>query len=273
VRKILIGSTLLAGLLAGPALAADIVPRPLPPPPVRVAIFTWTGFYIGGNVGAHWGTDKLTTAPDPVGWTAAAANELNDRSAVSLHPKGVIGGIQGGFNWQINSIVLGFEADANWTGGSASRTLPFTGAVNIANGDIMTDATKETFLSTVRGRLGVAVGDVLVYGTGGLAVGTLKVGDTFCFCWAAPPTLAAVAATSTRTGWTAGGGLEWRMWGGWTMKAEYLHVSLGTLSTSIPSCAACGRGFDITVNHKYSDDIARVGINYLFGGGPVVAGY
>jgi outer membrane immunogenic protein len=142
--------------------------------------------------------------------------------------------------------------------------VTFPGALVINPADIATNSTKETFLATVRGRLGWTAGNALIYGTGGLAIGTVNTNDTFCSfgCPAGTPAdLASVSGNTTRTGWTGGGGVEYHLMGNWSAKVEYLYVNLGTFSTSIPSCAACAAGSDITVSHKFTDNIARIGLN------------
>ena len=273
MRKLLLGAIAVGALSAGPALAADIAPAPPPAPtytkaPPPPPLFTWTGFYVGANVGGHWDNDDLTFAADPIGWGAAAAAELDSRAAVSLQPSGVIGGIQGGFNWQLSNIVLGIEADASWQSGSAARSLTFTGAVNFNPADVMTNSTKATFLATVRPRLGIAFDRVLVYATGGVAFGTVETNDTMC-TFGCPAGVAgdfaAVSASTTQTGWVAGGGAQFAFSNYLSLRAEYLYVDLGTFSTTIPVCANCAPSSEIVVNHHYTENIARIGFDWRFG--------
>jgi outer membrane immunogenic protein len=73
--------------------------------------------------------------------------------------------------------------------------------------------------------------------------------------------------TKTRVGWTAGGGLEYAFLDNWSAKVEFLHVDLGgTFDTGIPCLVGCVVATDIIVHHRYTDNIARVGLNYRFGG-------
>ena len=84
------------------------------------------------------------------------------------------------------------------------------------------------------------------------------------------------SATATRIGWVAGGGFEYAFADNWSAKVEALHVDLGgTYDAGIPCAAGCaaGAGTDIVVHHKYTDNIARFGINYRLGATPVVAKY
>jgi outer membrane immunogenic protein len=130
--------------LAAPALAADIPGRRAPQQQQFYAppAFTWTGFYVGGNVGGIWG--KFTDA----------GSFINSKT-------GVTAGGTVGYNYQIGQIVVGLEGDYNYSGLGGRG---FTFGVNQARGDL-------TSFGTIRGRLGVAFDRALIYATGGYAVG------------------------------------------------------------------------------------------------------
>jgi outer membrane immunogenic protein len=271
MRQFFLGSIALVALIVSPVLAADLPARPVYKAPPVVVAHSWTGWYVGANVGGHWGRDSFTVSADPIGWFVPAGNAfINSFFPTTLKPQGIIGGMQTGYNWQINSVLLGFEADANWLGGSTSRVLVNTVTGLIAMGDFMANSTNATFLSTVRARLGVTFDRALFYVTGGLAIGTIKTTDSFGFV--SGTIVAATNNTTTRAGGTVGGGFEYAFTDNWSAKVEYLYVNLGSFDTSIPSCLGCNPGSDITVHRKYFDNIARVGLNYKFGG-PVVAKY
>jgi outer membrane immunogenic protein len=132
------------------ALAADL--RPPPPPPVKAApppvYFSWTGCYLGANVGYHWGSDKITTTT--TGPVPADNAFIDSVTPTTLKPAGALGGVQGGCNYQASAFVIGIEADADWVGGTASRSLVFgPNAVGVNPADFITDATKATFPATV----------------------------------------------------------------------------------------------------------------------------
>ncbi len=250
-----------------PAVAADISGPPLYKAAVP-APWSWTGFYLGANVGGHQGTDSITSTTDPSGWTPVGAASIDGSSPTSLHPRGVIAGLQAGYNLQINSIVLGLEGDMTWPFGTTMRTLTLNGlpAANglpgFENGDFMQNSTKLQFLATVRPRLGVTFDHLLLYVTGGLAVGTLQTTDSFAAINGS--SLATVSSSSSRTGWTGGGGAEYALTRNWSIKGEYLRVDLGTDTALIPTCPACVPGTDIIIKHKYTDDIVRFGANFKF---------
>jgi outer membrane immunogenic protein len=266
MHRIIAASLAVAGLSVGlgtAASAADLGPGPAPvytKAPV-MAPWSWTGFYIGGNAGGSWGKDKITSTSDPLGWTSAGAAAIDGASPTSLKPQGFLGGGQIGYNWQFNSFVFGLEADADWVGAN-NVTRSVTGFSVINSADVMTNQSQQTFLATVRPRLGVAFDHALLYGTGGLAIGTLKTNDSFGSF--GNTSIAGISTSTTRTGWTAGAGLEWAFNRNWSAKVEYLHVDLGSSSDTIPSCIGCATGSDITINHKFTEEVARVGVNYLF---------
>lgn len=215
----------------------------------------WSGFYVGGNLGYHWGKDDITSSANPAGWNNLAAF-IDSTYPTALSPTGLMGGAQGGMNWQSSNLVFGIEADANWMGGNADRSFLYT---NTLAGHVLINSTKSTFLGTLRPRLGIAVNRILFFGTGGLAIGTLKTNDTLIV---PAGNVFTASGTKTRLGWTIGGGLEYALANSWSTKVEYSFVDLGSFDTSIPSCTPCNPGSDIAVHHKYRENIFRAGINY-----------
>ena len=94
-------------------------------------------------------------------------------SSTSLKPRGVLAGLQAGYNWQIDKVLVGIEFDGNWMDGTASRTLTNFGPP-LNRGDVLTTDVNSEFLTTIRPRLGVVFDRFLVYVTGGLAFATIK---------------------------------------------------------------------------------------------------
>jgi outer membrane immunogenic protein len=139
---------------------------------------------------------------------------------------------------------------------------------------------KITNFGTARARGGAIVNDSLWYVTGGAAWGTVK--DTYVAQGSANPTIFRGALqpgpflagggtfSHTRTGWTVGGGVETKLFRGWTAKLEYLHVDLGgrTETFAVPINAAFGAAFNtggsagVTTRTKVTDNVIRVGLNY-----------
>ena len=226
MKKLLAGCFAAGALVAAQgAVAADLSVAPLykAPPAEVVQAYNWTGFYIGANGGGGWGHS----------WWR------DDSTGVDV--SGGLAGGTAGYNWQIGSTVVGLEGDIDWANlhGSNTSTLCPDGC-----------STSDSWLSTVRGRVGYAFGGILPYVTGGLAVGDIR---------AAAPGFP--GATSTNAGWTVGGGLEVALPGNWTAKAEYLRVDLGSFN--------CGTACGGTPNDNVSmhDNVVRAGVNYRFGWG------
>lgn len=222
----------------------------------------WTGPYIGANLGGHFGHDDISTTTTAGNFaTPAFGPALDAATPVSLKNSGVLGGIQIGYNWQSGRAVLGLEADANWLGGSASRNVTFGPLGGTAAGTFITNSSRISFLSTLRPRLGWAFGHSLVYGTAGLAIGSIKTRDTLGF----PANFYDdTSSTDTRAGWTVGGGAEVAIASNWTAKIEYLYVDFGTHNISLLcGTGACPGGpVDSVVHHDITDNIIRFGLNY-----------
>ena len=201
--------------LASAASAADMPVYLKAPPPV----WSWTGFYLGGNVGYSWGKSATTVSFLDVSGSVIAS----DTHTFDLN--GVIGGGQVGYNWQKGSWVLGLETDIQASGQKGSSDFVCPTGICKATGPVTeTLDQKLDWFGTVRGRLGFTVTPtVLLYGTGGLAYGDIKTDGTI-----SDPT---TFSTSTiKAGWTAGAGIEARIAGNWTAKLEYLYMDLGNVS-------------------------------------------
>src|ERR1700761_5932163 len=218
MKRILFGVASIASMLATGALAADL---PLKAPPLPVAVFNWTGFYVGGNIGYSWGrssdTSTVTNGPGTIFVTSGGSTNLD----------GIVGGGQIGYNWQMANWVWGLEADIQGTDEKGSRSFVCRAAVclppaALALPDInATLSQKIDWFGTVRGRAGIlAAPQVLLYATGGLAYGEGKKNETGGL-------LNAFSTSTTNVGWTVGAGVEGVIGGGWTAKLEYLYVDLG----------------------------------------------
>jgi outer membrane immunogenic protein len=220
------GLVALVGTL-GPLAAADMT-RPVYRAPQQVYVapppYNWTGAYVGANAGYGWGSAN---------WSALGSNfDVNG---------GLVGG-QLGYNWQFGQFVYGIEGDIDWTdikGNSAANG--FAGCF----GNVCTTANH--FLSTVRGRAGVAIDRWMPYVTGGLAVGNIETTTPFT-----------TGVNQTNAGWTIGAGLEYAIAPNWSAKAEYLYVDLGNTSCGFSCGFPAGNTVDFTTN------IIRGGVNYHF---------
>ena len=258
-------TTVAFGLLALPAMAADMSPAPIYRAPVAVPIvpvFAWTGCYVGGTVGGASvrSTDTWSANPDPAGFGPVFAAGISSGATGTINASGFAGGVEGGCNYQVSPFfVVGVEADWEGTSLSGSRT----GSVNVP-GFVGPDGFNQSFnshwLSTVRGRAGYAAGPWLFYATAGLAIANVSFADSISFPGSGGNS---VSGSTTATGWTVGGGIEWMFAPSWTVKAEYLYAQLpGTNSNSANSVFPAA-----TIVHTHGDvqeSIGRIGVNYKF---------
>jgi outer membrane immunogenic protein len=190
---------------------------------------------------------------------------IDSITAVKLRPQGFIGGGQAGCNYQTGVFVTGLEVDGAWMTGSDSRRVVVGPNPTTLNPDnYIANKTKNSYLATVRARIGGAFDQVLVYATGGAAFGGLRTTDTLAtFGGAAVST---VHTTEDRIGWTAGAGVEYAFAANWTVRGEYLYVDLGKFDVSIPCLNSClASPTDMIVHHRYTDHVVRFGLNYRFG--------
>jgi outer membrane immunogenic protein len=243
-----------------PAGAADLpVWKPGPAPFVVPPIFNWTGCYVGIEGGGNWGrSEQVARAGAFAGSTITGGFDL----------RGGIAGGTVGCNYQLgSSFVIGIENDISWTDkkGSAVDQAPFNPAA--------LSSTREKWIDTLRGRLGMNFDRVLLYGTGGAAfAGTDVVVSN--------PAFGSISDSRSRTGWVAGVGGEWAAWTGpWgavTFKLEYLHADFGGQLYINPSVVTVAGGTVVTRDVRLTDDMVRVGMNLKFDWGwqsPVVAKY
>jgi outer membrane immunogenic protein len=222
---------ILVTLLSCSAMAADLS-RGAPvhtKAPTMAPGHNWTGIYIGINGGGGWGTSRF----DFPRFGTTTGNFSTSG--------GLVGGTFG-VNWQTSNVVFGLEGDGDWANIRGSSACPIA---------TFTCTTSDTWLATARVRLGIAANEWLLYITGGVAFGDVQLGVT------GPVNFSGQSVN--RAGWTAGGGAEYGFAPGWSLKAEYMHVDLGTSSCTIPNCSA----FSAAVA-PFRTEIVRAGLNYRF---------
>ena len=239
------GSALFTGIATAGAADMAVKARPMAAPPPA---FSWTGFYIGANIGGAWtpeqrqlrfwtavpglyrpGAERRDTRPSfPGNWPRLTGNG---------NSSGVIGGGQIGYNWQVNQFVLGVEADLVGTdlkgsSGSATRTFGPPLILATVTQTVTVDFGHIDWMASFRGRLGFAADRALFYVTGGAAVAEIGGSTTTVVN---SPTIAIPAGTftasnggsTTRWGWTVGGGIEW----------AFTRTGAWPASTAIPTSA------------------------------------
>ncbi len=288
----------LVALVSSSAFAADMpLKAPAAPPPPA---WTWTGFYVGGNIGYGGGNEHgnwSVFAPDIAGGTicSPAGSAFCPAASEANRFKGALGGVQAGYNWQFGDYLGGIEADFQYSGqsgsGPISTTFGLPGAVpGIVSGN---SSERLEWFGTLRGRLGVMVDRWLVYGTGGLAYGQIKIqgaanatgvplgGADLINCLTpsgCPFTpLASWSDSQTKIGWAAGAGVERYIDAHWSVKVEYLFVDLGSVGATfatLPNCYGNGNGGGATCTNNVAgtgifrttvnDSMVRLGANYHF---------
>lgn len=236
---------------------------------------TWAGLYIGGNVGYGWGNGDVADvgASGPVGAGIAALFLSAVNGAFDPKPKGVIGGAQIGYNWQMGSLVTGLEADFQGSGikGSFNRSTLIVRGDGGIDGSALSIDEKLSWFGTVRGRFGATVTpNLLLYGTAGLAYGRVNNSATtraFDNDPASPvPVDYSANVGKVKAGWAAGAGAEWMFANNWSAKVEYLHIDLGNVSmtnTAALSFPSLG-GSSVNYTWKTQENIVRAGVNYHF---------
>ena len=263
MKNLLAAGAALAALIGTPALAADMALKAPPPPPPPV--FSWTGFYVGGNAGAEWTRSNFTSFLDPTGgfFTTASYAFINSIGNGSAHRTGFIGGGQAGYNWQTGNIVIGLEGDIDWL--SASATFNAAGLTPGGSNVTLSNSLAPKWLATVRPRVGVAVNQLLLYATGGLAVLNSTYTQAFTNVTGGVPGGGGSSTNTTKAGWVVGGGAEYAFTHNWSVKAEYLYNKFSGVSTAgvvVPGPGDTPIAFTGTASR--SIQIARAGLNYHF---------
>lgn len=252
MKNILLG-TIALGLASASAFAADLPSRAAPAALAPAPVFTWTGFYVGASVGA------VGLTSDVKGW-----NDVDNGYDVKGTGGGALAGVGFGYNYQMGNIVLGVEADLSGVMGAVEKSgygpIGTYGDSNLGH-----IGSKMTVFGTVRGRVGVAFDRTLVYATGGLAVANYR--HTYQNEY---DTSYYLSSGATRTGWVVGVGIEQALSASLSLKLDALYADFGTKKFTAPD--------NDVVNIQHFKDtalVARVGLNYRFGGSaaPVVARY
>ena len=259
IRNFLMSTVALVAI-SGTAFAADLPSRRAPPVfvPPPIPVFSWTGFYVGGQVGYGFGKDSATQ----VGITG---NTVNYQTGT---PSGIVGGAHVGYNFSTQSLpvfgsalggltgaggVIGLEGDVN--GSDYRGTQRFGGPVALFNQD------KMQISGSVRGRLGVAYDRALFYVTGGAAFASFQ--DNYAIGG-----LPGQSLTHSRVGYTVGGGIEYAITTMWSLRAEYRYSDYGRyVDLNAPA--------PFNTIHHQEVQTAQVGFSYKFDTplAPVVARY
>jgi outer membrane immunogenic protein len=250
------------------SLAADI-PLPVKAPVIApVALYNWTGFYVGGNAGYSWGRARTTQTDSTTSTSTTECFRDSTSAAITgalstvicapnttitfpivtgpttttattsgrANVDGFIGGLQAGYNYQVDrSWLFGFEADFQYSGERGGQS-DCSVAGCPAGSAFGSSSHRLKWFGTARGRVGLLPTDrVLLYATGGLVYGQI---DSDYVSGINGVTLLAGRTSTWRAGWTVGGGVEGAISDRWTVKAEYLYADYGSFGANLGTGAA-----------------------------------
>jgi outer membrane immunogenic protein len=246
MKRILLTTAALGVLgLGSPALGADLPmysKAPVAPP-----VYDWTGFYVGGFGGYGFGNHNLVFPPGP--------NNGFANFDANWESHGGFGGGEIGYNWQSGELLFGIEAD----GVGANINGTDNSAIG-QNGFAQIDSNKLKWVASLRARGGITVDRLLLFFDGGWAVGDVDHTDI-------NPGVGVDKFSNHRNGLAAGGGLAYAITNNLIGKVEYRYYDLGTYHRTAPTDGVAA----YNVSNTYSTVL--LGLDYKFGGSPVVAKY
>jgi outer membrane immunogenic protein len=257
-------ASLCAFVLTGSAAFAADFGYPPPPAYLPPPLFTWSGIFVGGQLGYVWAAGAFNESGfDPL--TGAVIN-----GTINGTPSGVIGGAHIGYQYQFNQLVLGVQGSLDGT--SLTNTAVATFPLAFGGSNLSAQTTGDV-RGSIRGKFGIALDRALIYGTAGVSFGGFKTALSLT----APntPIFATATTSSTRTGWTAGGGVEYAVTNNWWIFAEYRFTDFGTLqsnflATDLPT------GAFINGERHLQENQVQAGFSYrfdIYAPVPVVAKY
>lgn len=237
--------------------------------PVPAVATPFDGPYIGVNLGGAFGTSHADTATvfDSGGYFASSSvTAINTAGAQRMSPSGFVGGLELGYDYRIDNIVLGLEGDivANTSGARVltTATYPCCSPTTFT----IDSKVATNWMATIRPRVGLAMDDGgLFYVTGGYAVTDEK--SEFIFT----DTFATAFSTGTKntdkSGWTIGAGYAFPWTNELSVKIEYLYADFGTFAHSGSVLTAFTPPVPFPTNpfvHSSSlqENIVRVGVDW-----------
>lgn len=242
-------------LTATAAAAADLPARAAPPPPVIAAVplFTWTGFYVGGQVGYAWSDNNNNFDGIGTVYTRNGAGALVPTTVGFGNTgdnDGFLAGVHAGYNLQLGTLVVGVEGDVEGVFGNDNNNA-FAGVVYLdAFGNPVSYAIAGTDLdwqASIRARVGVAFDRALIYATGGFAFGGISGGFSNSFYGNNDDTI---------TGWTLGAGVEYAFTNNLTTRLEYRYTNYSGNDSIFNNVSLGGGDLDFHT--------VRVGLSYKF---------
>lgn len=259
----------IGGAFCASAFAADLPMRAAPPAiPLQRAAYSWTGFYVGANVGGNLTSNYNADAQAGSGFSFHDDNSGLAAATLDTGTGGIAGGVQAGYNWQFGPMVVGGEADISAL--SAGGGSSWTSTATLLGSTLTTYADEKLdYLGTVRVRLGYVPWDRwLIYVTGGLAYGEVENNGSVTMN-GAPGYVWSNSNSSIRTGYAFGGGIAWALTDNISLRAEGYYYSLGArLNTDVGNAAVRANpalnSYNLIYKTTNVGDIFRVGVDYKF---------
>lgn len=248
-KLLLAGVGVFALSAAAPATAADLPASYPVKAPAMVAVYNWTGFYIGAHAGYGWANNSACAT------VVGNAFVVGTACATGGDMDGFLGGGQVGFNYQMGQFVVGVEVDLTAT----DQGYTVTGACGV--GCTATFSQNIDWFGTARVRAGLAADRWLFYVTGGLA--WQDFGSSLTTTVAGIGTFGA-SGGETDWGWTIGAGVEFAAWGNFTIGLEYLYIDTDTGNSGTIAIPAAVGGGTVTLNDRVENNVVRAKLNYRF---------
>ncbi len=266
--RILVGGVIAAVAAAAAPAAADEmsygVTRPSGAPIYNAyGFYNWNGFYLGLNGGGHWSrdSDSANLGVNTL-FSKVNASTVNAALPFTNAQSGWAGGGQAGFNWYLYGFVLGVEGDITSLSGTSTRNAVVSLAVP-SQQVTLTDTVSDRWIATYRARFGFAFDRVLVYVTGGGAAANWSITHAYADNLGTGAT--SIQLGQTRYGFGAGGGVEYAIGPGWSVRGEFLFASFGSVPSTLSFQTTPTKGATVSYGDSLTESIARAGINYKFG--------
>jgi opacity protein-like surface antigen len=251
--------TLFAGIAF---LSTLVVASAQTPAPEVGSAYDWGGLYVGANTGAAPGSYKAITSTSPgsyFGPTPIISSAVNNLGVQSLDSSGFSAGAEVGYNWRFGHFVGGLEADFDilHLNGVSNRSAEYPGRPK--SQFLLSSYGNANWLFTLRPRIGFAVDNWLLYGTGGVALTDLRTDYMFSDNFGAA---ASALLNTVKAGYALGGGVEWGLTPNLSLRAEYLH--LGFAGTTAEQTGSNIPKQPFSHSGDLSANIARIGLDYWF---------
>lgn len=246
MKKIIFSAAALIAATTCSASAADLAPRPYVKAPIAATVYDWTGFYLGGQVGA------ASISPSFKDTDSFFLNNSDNHVLNADRKVGVTGGVYGGYNWQFRNFIVGVEGF--WSGYGSSTVTDNVWNFGPSFHGLVSAKLSDT--AGVKARVGLALDDTMVYVAAGPSWGN--------FSFRAADTNFDFDATSHNNviGLSVAGGVEHALTPNWIVRGQVQYTAFDTQKLT-----ANGDGDPYRFGQQTDLLEATVGISYKFGGG------